>query len=145
MSETRPEIQAASYAALVLRLALGVMFLAHGLTKVLVFTPAGTEAFFASLGLPPFLAYLTMLAEVGGGLLLILGVQVRWVALAQLPILLGATVVHAGNGWGFGNPGGGWEYPAFLAAAQVSLILLGDGALALMPSYRPERARLRTA
>lgn len=124
------------YAALILRLALGTMFLAHGLTKLLVFTPAGTVGFFGSLGIPAAFAYLTMLGETAGGLLLILGIQVRWVALLQLPILLGATVVHSGNGWSFASQNGGWEYPAFLAAAQVALILLGDGAYALMPSIR---------
>lgn len=47
-----------------------------------------------------------MAAEVGGGLLLIFGVQVRWVALLQLPVILGAWVVHAGNGWLFSSPNG---------------------------------------
>ena len=42
----------AAYGALVLRVALGVLALSHGLTKLLVFTPAGTVGFFASLGLP---------------------------------------------------------------------------------------------
>ncbi|WP_207476726.1 DoxX family protein [Arenibaculum pallidiluteum] len=130
------ESRNADYAALILRVALGAMFLAHGLTKVFVFTPAGTVGFFGSLGIPAVFAYLTMLAEVGGGLLLILGVQVRWVALLQMPVLMGAVVVHSGKGWAFGNPGGGWEYPAFLAAAQAALILLGDGAHALLPSWR---------
>ncbi len=56
----------APYAALVLRLALGTMFIAHGLLKLLVFTPAGTVGYFESLGLPGPLAYLTMVAEIGG-------------------------------------------------------------------------------
>ena len=48
-----------AYAAMLLRLALGTMFLSHGLLKVLVITPAGTAGFFASLGLPAWLAYPT--------------------------------------------------------------------------------------
>lgn len=130
-------------AALVLRLSLGAMFLAHGLTKVLVFTPAGTVAFFASLGIPAVFAWLTMLAEVGGGILLIAGVQVRWVALLQLPVLLGALVVHSGNGWMFSNANGGWEFPAFWVVAQVILALLGDGAAALWPSIGLKRDAAR--
>lgn len=138
------DIRTAPYAALLLRLTLGIMFVAHGLMKVLVFTPAGTVGFFASLGIPAAFAWLTMAVELGGGLLLLLGVQTRWIALLQLPVLLGAWVVHSGNGWGFSNPNGGWEYPAFLALAQIVLILLGDGKFALSPSWdlrRTDRAR----
>lgn len=130
------EMRNAAYAALLLRLSLGVMFVAHGLLKVLVFTPAGTVGYFASLGIPAPFAWLTMAAELGGGLLLIAGVQVRWVALLQLPVILGAVVVHAGNGWVFSSPNGGWEFPVFWAASQLVLALLGDGPYALWPSIR---------
>jgi putative oxidoreductase len=132
----------APYAALVLRVALGVMFLAHSLyLKVFVFTVAGTVGFFESLGLPAFTAYLTLLAEIGGGLALILGFQTRLVAVALIPVLLGATWVHAGNGWVFSNAGGGWEYPAFLAVASVVQALLGSGAYAVKsPDFLGRRA-----
>lgn len=136
------DIRTAPYATLLLRLTLGIMFVAHGLMKVLVFTPAGTVGFFASLGIPAAFAWLTMAAELGGGLLLLLGVQTRWIAVLQLPVLLGAWVVHSGNGWGFSNPNGGWEYPAFLALAQIVLILLGDGKFALSPSWDLRRTDL---
>ena len=43
-----------------------------------------------------------------GGIVLILGFCARWIALALAPILLGAiATVHAANGFGFLNPGGG--------------------------------------
>ncbi|WP_439514800.1 DoxX family protein [Oceanibaculum nanhaiense] len=114
------------------RLSLGVMYLAHGLLKLLVFTPAGTVGFFESIGLPGFLAYLTILAEVGGGLLLIAGIGTRLVSAALIPALLGALfLVHADKGWLFSAPGGGWEYPAFLIATSVVAVLLGNGAYAL--------------
>jgi putative oxidoreductase len=124
------------YAALVLRLSLGVLFLAHAALKVFVFTPAGTAQYFASLGLPPALAYLTMLGEAAGGVALVLGVQTRLISLALTPILIGAIVTaHAANGWLFSNAGGGWEFPAFWAATLVVQALLGDGAFALkLPS-----------
>jgi len=122
----------APYAAFGLRLGLGVMFLAHSVVlKLMVFTLPGTAQFFASIGLPGPLAYLVFAAEVVGGVLLILGLGTRWVALGLVPILFGATWVHAGNGWVFSNQGGGWEYPVFLILASGTLALLGDGAYAL--------------
>lgn len=121
----------APYAALVLRLTLGVMFIAHGLLKVIVFTVPGTVQFFQSVGLPGGLAYVTIVAELGAGALLLLGLGARWVALAMVPLLLGAAWVHVPNGWVFNAPGGGWEYPVFLAVAAVVQFLLGDGAYAL--------------
>ena len=121
----------APYAALLLRVSLGAMFIAHGLLKVFVFTVPGTVQFFGSLGLPPVLAYGTIAAEVIGGALLVLGIGTRWVALALIPVLLGATWVHAGNGWLFTAPKGGWEYPLFLTLAAGVQALLGDGALAV--------------
>jgi len=119
----------AAYAALILRTSLGVMFLSHALLKVLVFTPAGTAGFFASLGVPGWLAYPVMGAELIGGLMLIAGIQTRLVALGLIPVLLGSIVlVHGANGWLFSNPNGGWEYPAFLIVIAFTQALLGDGA-----------------
>jgi putative oxidoreductase len=114
-------------AALLLRTGLGAMFIAHALLKYFVFTPGGTVQFFESLGLPGFLAYVTIIAELGGGALLILGVHTRAVAFALVPLLIGATWAHSGNGWMFAAPNGGWEYPAFLTLAAVVAGLLGDG------------------
>ena len=120
------------YGALLLRLALGALFLAHGLVKLLVYKPAGTAAYFRSLGLPGFFAYLTMAAELGGGTLLILGVGTSLVALALIPLLLGTIyMVHGSKGWLFTNEGGGWEFPAFWALALLVQALLGSGAYSL--------------
>lgn len=119
------------YAATVLRVTSGVLFLAHGLLKVNVFTLAGTVGYFESLGLPGVLAYLTIFAELAGGAALILGVATRYVALALIPVLLGATWVHSGNGWLFSSEGGGWEFPLFWAVIQTAIALLGNGAFAL--------------
>jgi putative oxidoreductase len=123
----------APYAALVLRLALGIMFVAHSLVlKHFTYGMAGTVQFFESIGLPAALAYLTFWAELIGGLALIAGVATRWVALALIPILAGATWVHLGNGWVFSNANGGWEYPVFLIVASIVVALLGDGRFALI-------------
>jgi putative oxidoreductase len=128
------DARTAPYAATLLRLTLGAMFVAHALLKYVVFTLPGTVGFFESLGLPAFLAYATFWAELVGGVLILLGVQARWVALALVPILLGATWAHAGNGWLFSAPNGGWEYPAFLTLSALVLVLIGVGKCALMPA-----------
>lgn len=122
----------APYAALVLRVSLGVLFLAHASLKLFTFTPAGTAKFFGSLGLPSELAYLVIAAEVIGGIALVFGLWTRVAALALVPVLLGAIfTVHGAAGFFFSNPGGGWEYPAFWTVALIVQALLGDGALAL--------------
>jgi putative oxidoreductase len=121
----------APYAALVLRVTLGVMFIAHSLIlKHFTYTLPGTAQFFESIGLPGALAYVTFWAELLGGIALVAGFATRWVALALIPILVGATWVHIGNGWVFSAANGGWEYPVFLIAASLVQALLGDGKFA---------------
>lgn len=125
----------APWAALLLRVALGVMFLAHSLVlKLGVLTLSGTAEHFASLGLPGWLAYVVFTAEALGGVLLILGVRAREVALALSPILIGAAWAHWDNGWLFLAEGGGWEYPVYLFVLCIAQSLLGEGRLALRPS-----------
>jgi putative oxidoreductase len=129
------------YAALLLRLTLGVVLLAHGLMKVFVFTLPGTAGFFASVGFPGWTAYPVTALEVLGGIALIAGLRSTWVALASVPVLLGAASVHLGNGWVFSAPNGGWEYPVVLVVLAVAVALLGDGAYALRGSRTaPSRA-----
>ena len=127
------EPKAPELAAFILRIALGVMYLAHSLVlKLATFGLPGTAAFFAGVGLPRWLAYVTFAAEAIGGTLLLLGVRSRWVALGLLPALIGAIVwVHAANGWVFTAANGGWEYPAFLIVVSIVVVLLGDGPYAL--------------
>ena len=134
------DTRTAPYAALLLRVAMGGLFLAHASLKLFVFTPAGTVAFFGSLGFPAIAAYATIALEVGGGIALILGLWARWVSLALLPVLLGALIlVHLPNGFFFNMPKGGWEYPAFWIVALLCQMLLGDGAFSLRRG-RPARA-----
>ena len=122
----------APYAATVLRISLGAMYIAHSLIlKYFTYTLPGTAQFFESLGLPATLAYATFWAELVGGTLLVAGVGTRWVALALVPVLAGAAWAHAGNGWVFSAQNGGWEYPIFLIAVSLVLALLGDGRYAL--------------
>lgn len=131
----------APYGLLLLRVSLGVMFLAHAWLKVSVFTMPGFAGFLGQAGLPAGLAWPIVLAEAIGGAALLLGVYARAVSVALLPVLLGALVVHSGNGWVFNAPNGGWEYPAFLAVAALVQALAGDGALALRETPVPAPRR----
>ena len=126
-----------SYGPTVLRVALGVVFMAHAWLKVVVFTIPGTVAFFESIGLPGPLAYGVIVAEALGGAMLVLGIQVREVALVLAAISFGASWAHAGNGWLFTNQGGGWEYPVLLAVATFAQALMGAGAMRLpVPEFK---------
>ena len=131
----------APYAALLLRVALGVMFIAHGLMKVFVFTLPGTAQFFTSVGFPGWTAYPVTFLEIAAGALLVLGVYSRVGAAVMIPVLIGAATVHLGNGWVFSAPNGGWEYPVFLIVVAAVVALLGDGAGALKPA-KVSRARI---
>jgi putative oxidoreductase len=120
------------YGIALLRVSLGVMFIAHSVVlKYFTYTLPGTAQFFESLGLPGALAYVVFWMEAIGGLLLVLGVRTREVAAALLPILAGALWVHSGNDWVFSGANGGWEYPLYLIVLSVAQILLGEGAFAL--------------
>lgn len=140
------DTRTAPYAVLLLRLSLGALLIAHGLLlKVFTFTIPGTVGYFESIGYPGFLAYLVILAEIGGGLALLLGLWTRQTALLLVPILIGATLQHAGNGWLFTAPKGGWEFPAFWTVMLVVQALLGDGAYAWRPSSLPVLSTGRAA
>jgi len=120
------------YGIALLRVSLGVMFIAHSVVlKHFVYTLPGTAQFFESIGLPGALAYVVFWMEAIGGVLLVLGVQTRIVAAALVPVLVGATWAHAGNGWVFSGANGGWEYPVYLTVLAVAQVLLGEGAFAL--------------
>src|SRR3954462_13162090 len=114
-----------------LRISLGLMFIAHSvILKYFTFTLAGTAQYFASIGLPGPLAYVVFTIEAIAGVLLLLGIQTRWTALATIPVLIGATWAHSGNGWVFNAPNGGWEYPLFLVVLAVVVALQAAPAVA---------------
>ncbi len=141
--DPRNTSDAPAYGATLLRVSLGVMWVAHALLKLLVFTLPGTAAYFASVGLPGLLAYPVFAIELVGGVALILGIYARQVSLALVPIMAVAAWVHFPNGWAHTSPNGGWEYPVFLIMASVALWLLGDGALALRRGAWPAMTSLR--
>ena len=122
-----------------LRVTYGLILLAHGyLLKVQNFTVAAFVGYVESNGLPAVVAYLILFGEILGGLALVAGVLTRLVAWLSLPIMLGATAVHLGNGWLFSAENGGWEFPAVLVVMAVAIGLQGGGRFALeqTESYR---------
>ena len=125
-----------NYGVTLLRVALGLMWIAHAMLKLLVFTLPGTAQFFASVGFPAWLAYPVFAAELAGGVALLLGIYPRQAALLLVPVMAAAAWVHVPNGWVHTSPGGGWEYPVFLVVASVALWLIGDGAWSLRRSTR---------
>lgn len=108
----------------ILRIVNGIFLFTHGLLKVIYFPPTGTMKFFELFGLPGQTAYLLIAAEIVLGALLVSGFFTRIAAFGGMVILLGATIPHAGNGFVFSNPGGGWEYPLFWAACLLALALM---------------------
>ncbi len=129
-----PSSSSAQLGIALLRVSLGVMWIAHALLKLLVFTLPVTAQFFASVGFPGFLAYPVFAAELLGGIALVLGLYARQAALALVPVMAAAAWVHLPNGWVHTSPGGGWEDPVFLIAASIALWLIGDGAAAIKRS-----------
>jgi putative oxidoreductase len=136
MNSSSSSPSSADWGVLLLRVSLGILFLAHSIVlKLVTYGADGTAQFFVGVGLPGWLAYVTIVWELLGGILLVLGVQTRLVSLILSPILLGALFfVHLANGWVFTNTNGGWEYPAYLFVLCMAQALLGDGPYALSPS-----------
>ena len=117
---------------LILRLGVGIMFLAHGLQMAFgLFGGPGTSGFskmLSGLGFVPaiFWSYVASYTVLIGGLLLIIGVQTRLVATLLLIFILTAGIkVHLNKGFFLSN--GGIEYTFVIAMACISIILLGPG------------------
>jgi putative oxidoreductase len=130
-------------AATVARLALGIMILPHGLQKAFGLFGGygfeGTMGFLTgTLGIPAAFAFLAIVAEVAGGLGLILGAIGRVAAFGVGTVMVTAALtVHLPNGffmnWGGGLPAGaeGWEFHLLAAALAVVVMLRGSGALSV--------------
>ena len=119
------------YGALILRVGLGTMWIAHALLKWFIYTIPGFATWLGSQGLPAAFAWPVFTLEIVGGLAIVLGIYGRYIALLLIPILLVVTWTHYPNGWLHINPGGGWEFPVFLIIASLAYGLIGEGAFAL--------------
>jgi putative oxidoreductase len=127
-------------AALLMRLALGVVFIAHGGQKVLGwwggYGASATIQGFAKMGLPPLLTIFVMTAELGGGLLLIVGLLTRLAALGIACVMLGAVfLVHYKVGffmnWAGSQKGEGFEYHLLALGLAIALLIKGGGAMSI--------------
>ena len=128
-------------AMLALRVGIGAIFVAHGLQKLMGWWGgpgwAGFKGFIAYMGLKPtlFWASISLVAELGGGIAIILGLLVPLAAaglVAQTITLL--IKVHWPNG--FWSPAGGIEFPIALLVGAFAIQVLGPGAWAL-DAYLP--------
>ena len=120
-----------SWGLTVLRVAVGIVFVAHGYQKLFKFGFHGVAGMFGHLGvpMPAVMAVVVTLVELVGGILLIAGLGVRIAAaLVAIDMFVAILVVHLKNG--FFNPGG-YEFPLTLLAAAICLVLAGGGALSL--------------
>ncbi len=112
---------------LVMRVALGVIFIAHGWQKV--FSMQGVEKMVSGLGFPWWMAFVLTAAELGGGILVLVGLLTR---LGALAICVDMCVAIAKVHWSHGLKGPqGFEYPLACAALAFALIFLGAGPIAL--------------
>lgn len=131
VSSTVPALDRTALALTVLRVAIGIIFVAHGYQKFFEYTLPGTTAAFTKMGVPlaQLVASAVATIELLGGLALLLGFGTRVAASLLALTMLGALVlVHAKAG--FFNPGG-IEFPLALLAASVALALAGPGAYSL--------------
>lgn len=129
----------AQYSDIILRCALGIIFFAHGAQKLLGWFGGygwtGTMGFLTNtVGLPGFLAALTILIEFFGGIAIIFGLFTRPAALGIFIVMLGAIFkVHLANGF-FLDPKGvanGIEYPFSLLMISLYLMVKGAGKISL--------------
>jgi putative oxidoreductase len=130
-------------ALLVLRLALAAVLLYHGIPKVMNFQ--ATVAAFATMDVPvPTLsAVFAILAEVIGGILILLGIAVDIAGVLVIIDMIGAiATVHWANGFDFTK--GGWEHPFTIIAIALALVLAGPGrhTVGIKRAYKgPDRRR----
>jgi len=124
----------------ILRLVLGVVFLAHGSQKMLGWFGGygfhGTMGFFEHLGMPAPVAFLVICTEFFGGLGLMVGLLTRIAALGIGIEMIGAIfMIHLQNGffmnWFGTQKGEGFEYHLLVIAAAAALLLRGAGAFSV--------------
>lgn len=125
-----------SIAATVLRLALGIMILPHGLQKTLGWFGGygfkGTMGYLTgTVGAPWVFALLAILAESVGAVMLLAGFGTRVAALGLGGVMVVAALQHRANGffmnWTGAQKGEGIEFHLLALGMVVALLLLGGG------------------
>ncbi|PSL37815.1 putative oxidoreductase [Labedella gwakjiensis] len=130
-----------SLGLLLLRLVVGVVFIAHGVQKVWINGIPATQEGFAGMGVPmPEVAAIVVAAlEIGGGALLILGLGTRIVgALLTVNMAVALVLVHIAGG--FFASDGGYEFVLTLGVASLALAFTGPGLFAIDAAFRRRRS-----
>jgi putative oxidoreductase len=126
-------LNATDFGLLILRLALGVIFFAHGAQKVFGwfggYGLSGTVKFMTSTGIPAPLAYLACFTELLGGLAVLGGLLAR-LASAGLAVVMLVAIMHIHLSAGFFAPKG-FEFPLALLSMALMLIVTGPGRIAI--------------
>ncbi len=117
--------QFSAYASLPLRLALGVVFVAHGLQKLQA--PDMVSGFFISIGFPGWMGAFVGSMELLGGVLLLIGLFTRYAALI-ISIIMVVAILKLKLTKGIIN---GFELELALLGGALALLLLGPGKLSL--------------
>lgn len=114
-----------------LRVVLGIIFLAHGISK-LQMGLGNVEAWFSSMGVPGFMAYVAAFVELAGGILLIVGLFTRVVSALFIVLMLGAIVtVKLSSGLLGHDQAAGYELELSLVLVSIYLLAFGPAALSL--------------
>ena len=115
---------------LVLRIALGVIFLSHGYPKLAHLRGgAQMQSFFVEHGLPGYFLYISGALETFGGGLLLLGLFTRGAALLLgIEMCVAIWKVHSAHGYLAVHD---YEFPLTLATACFALATIGAGAFSL--------------
>lgn len=141
MTNTTAPSSSASLGLLVLRIVVGLIFVAHGAQKIFEYTLPGTIGSFADMGVPlpeiaaPFVAFV----ELVGGALLALGLFTRPVGiLLAIDMIVAIVAVHLPAGLWVGE--GGYEYVAVLGVAALALAFTGAGRFSIDGAFLRGRA-----
>lgn len=122
------------YGALVLRVVLGAIYIAHAYLALVVMGPGKFAEYQRAvhIPLPEIGVWYVIVAHGLGGIMLVLGLLVRWAALANIPVMAGALwFVHLQQGFFILGSKNGYEYVLVLLGATIAQALLGAGAFTL--------------
>lgn len=123
-------------ALLILRLGVGVIFIAHGLSKLL-----NTVGIAQAVGLSATLVFILGIIEMLAGLSVVLGILVRYAALVLALVMIGAIYfkVYVWQVPFIAAKATGWELDLILLAVNLALVLTKGGGLTILRSQSEEK------
>jgi putative oxidoreductase len=137
---------AQAWGTTLIRLIVGVVFVMHGYLALVVLGPQTVAGYVSRMGYPSspgtVLAWYLIVAHLGGGVLIIIGLWTRWAALANIPPMASAVLLlHFNQGFFMKvvegrNVAGGYEFSLTVLVATTALVLLGSGAASVDSARR---------